>query len=160
MMPIRGLRALGLLLPLGVVVGCRSTPPRAPQANAAQPATPSQQAAQVPAPAPSPKPLRASNEEPQIDDQTEAAVRGSQTIDFAVSVAGKPLQSASLTVRTARGKVAASGTTDDWGEFHTSLTQGTYKVEIQHHGSRTIQTARIAPDTQEVDLKLDPAPME
>jgi hypothetical protein len=99
-----------------------------------------------------------SNEEAQIDDQTEAAVRGSQTIDFAVSAAGKPLQSAALTVRTSRGRIAAHGTTDDWGEFHSSLTPGTYKIEINHQGNKTIHTAHITTDTQEVDLKLDASP--
>jgi hypothetical protein len=99
--------------------------------------------------------MPASNEEAQIDDQTEAAVRGSQTIDFAVSAAGKPIQSAALTIRTSRGKLAARGTTDDWGEFHTSLTPGTYKIEIDHQGNKSIQTTRIAPDTQEIDLKLE-----
>jgi hypothetical protein len=160
MKPLRRFTAVASPVLLGALLGCHSTPPPAPQADYAQPATLPQQTAQA-TPVPPPQhPSPSSNDEPQIDDQTEAAVRGSQTINFAVSAAGKPLPSAAVTVRTARGKIAAHGTTDDWGEFHTSLAQGVYRVEVLHQGTKTIQTAHITPDTQEIDLKLDPAPNE
>jgi hypothetical protein len=142
---------------IATMAGCRTAPAPANSANPTpQPSTPSAQPAAAGQPASPVKPPPAP--EPQVDQDSPAGVRGSQNIKLFVSLAGKPVESAHLTVRSIAGKVEAKGRTDNWGELHASLNPGHYKVTIDSKGKTVMKYITINQNSEEVDLKLDAPP--
>jgi hypothetical protein len=71
-----------------------------------------------------------------------------------IKAGDEAVEAASVTVRTTDGKPAGSGTSNDWGEFRTSLAPGRYNVIVQWQGERTIRPVQIDVTTQEIPLSL------
>ena len=122
-----------------------SAPPSPTSAPAAPP--PAQASAQPPK-----HPYRYA--EPPVDEDDTAGVRGTQTVDFVVTSAGKPAEGAELRILNPRGKLEASGKTDDWGEFHPALTPGTFTITTTWQGNHTTRTIKVDATTQKIPLRL------
>ncbi len=73
---------------------------------------------------------------------------------FAVTLGGKPIEGAHITVLNQQGKSEGDGKTDDWGEFHVGLSQQQYKVTVEWRAKTYIQQITIQPQTQSVDVKI------
>lgn len=112
-----------------------------------------------PAPAPSiAKSVAAGHSKPLINPDSTGGVRGAQMVTFVVTADTKAAKGATVLVAATGGRQTDENKTDDWGEYHTSLAPGSYRVKVTW-GDRTLsRTVRIDADTQEIDLKLDTPP--
>jgi hypothetical protein len=150
------------------LAACKSTPQDAGPAAATQPVSQSQQTKAANPPPGSPtsqsqsqpqsQPGPAPVSESLIDQDTTAGVRGNPIVTIVVFNAGKPVQSAQITVTDAKGKTQATGISDDWGEFKSALPYGKYKVKATAQRQTIEQRILINEKTPEIDLKLDAPP--
>jgi len=145
-------------IPLICFVGCaQSHQPPSPTdtysaARTAQPA-----AAATAAPSTSNR-VSASHKKPLINADSTAGVRGAQMVTFVVTADTKAVQGATVLVEAAESKVKEKSTTNDWGEYHTSLAPGSYRIKVNWRDRKLSRTVQIDADTQEIDLKLDSPP--
>jgi hypothetical protein len=139
-------------IPLICFVACEQSH-QAPSVSAATTAQP------APARAPSmSKSVSASHSKPLINPESTGGVRGAQMVTFVVTADTKAAKGASVLVAATGSRLKDENLTDDWGEYHTSLAPGSYRVKVTW-GDRTLsRTVRIDADTQEIDLKLDTPP--
>ena len=56
---------------------------------------------------------------------------------------GKNVEGAVVTVLNPKGKVEATGTTNDWGEFHAAFAQGRYNVKLEWQGKLVEKEVRV-----------------
>jgi hypothetical protein len=147
-------------IPLICFVACeKGHPPLAPTGVSA--ATTTQPA---PAAAPSTSPASASgtaparHDKPRIDPDSTGGVRGAQMVTFVVTADTKAAQGARVVVASAGSSPKDENSTNDWGEYHTSLAPGSYRVTVTWRDRTLSKTVKIDPDTQEIDLKLDSPP--
>ncbi len=154
---------VGLLsLPVGLTLtSCRSPSQPAPASSLEQAGNyPTSRAAASPVAtvtAPATPPSAAKHppyKEPPIEQDATAGVRGTQIVRFAVTLGGKPIEGAHITVLNQQGKSEGDGKTDDWGEFHVGLSQQQYKVTVEWRAKTYIQQITIQPQTQSVDVKI------
>jgi len=139
-------------IPLICFVACgHSRQPLSPTGTVSA-ATTTQPAA---APAPSaPK----SHTKPLINPDLTGGVRGVQTVTFVVTANTKAAQGATVLVTATDGPLKDQNITNDWGEYHTSLAPGSYRVKVNWRDRTLSTTVRIDAGTQEIDLKLDTPP--
>jgi hypothetical protein len=123
--------------------------------SAATTAQPS--AAAAPAPSTS-KSVPPSHKKPLIDPDSTGGVRGAQMVTFVVTADTKAAKGATVLVASTGSTVKGENITNDWGEYHTSLAPGSYRVKVNWRDRTLSQTVRIDADTQEIDLKLDTPP--
>ncbi len=144
-------------------VGCHQQPPSAPAQESSQPSTPAAIPGKSATPAlaetastkpPAKHPYR--YDEPPVEQNDTAGVRGTQTVDFAVSSAGKPAQGAEIRITNRRGKLEGEGKSDDWGEFHTALSPGSYTVSTAWQGKSATRPITIDASTQRIPLSVTP----
>ncbi len=92
--------------------------------------------------------------EPPIEEDETAGVRGTQFVNFVVTSAGKPVEGARVSLVNTKGRSAGAGETDDWGQFHTSLAEGSYKVTLTWSGRASTQKIKVDSGTSKVELSL------
>jgi hypothetical protein len=144
-------------IPLICFVACeKGHPPLAPTGVSA--AT-TNQPAQAAAPAPSaPTSAPARHDKPRIDPDSTGGVRGAQMVTFVVTADTKAAQGATVIVAATGTRLRDENKTNDWGEYHTSIAPGSYRVTVNWRDRTLSKTVRIDADTQEIDLKLDTPP--
>ena len=144
-------------IPLICFVACeKGHPPLAPAGVSAATTT---QPAQAATPAPSTaKSAPASDDKLLIDPDSTGGVRGAQMVTFVVTADTKAVQGATVVVATTDSRAKDKSSTNDWGEYHTSLAAGSYQVTVTWHNRTLSKTVRIDASTQEIDLKLDTPP--
>jgi hypothetical protein len=112
-----------------------------------------------PAPAPSiSKSVAPGHNKRLIDPESTGGVRGAQMVTFVVTADTKAAKGATVLVTATGSRLKDENTTDDWGEYHTSLAPGSYRVKVNWRDRTLSRTVRIDADTQEIDLKLDTPP--
>jgi len=162
MKPLLSSRLFAASLLIAGLVACKSTSQEAGPAAATQPPSQSKQTQ-----AANPPPNSATSQsqsksapasESLIDEDSTAGVRGNQTVTIVVFNAGKPVQSAQITVTDTKGNTQAIGNSDDWGEFKPTLPYGKYKVKAAAQGQAVEQQILINEKKTEIDLKLDAPP--
>jgi hypothetical protein len=141
-------------IPLICFVACQqSHQPLSPTATVSAAAT----ARPAPAAAPAPS-VSKTHTKPLINPESTGGVRGAQMVTFVVTADTNAAKGATVLVAGTGSRLKDENMTDDWGEYHTSLTPGSYRVKVTW-GDRTLsRTVRIDADTQEIDLKLDTPP--
>jgi len=144
-------------IPLICLVACeRNHPPLAPTGVSAATTT---QPAQSAAPAPSvPVSAPARREKPRIDPDSTGGVRGAQMVTFVVTADTKAAQGATVVVAATGARVSDENKTNDWGEYHTSLAPGSYRVTVNWRDRTLSKTVQVDAGTQLIDLKLDTPP--
>jgi hypothetical protein len=141
-------------IPLICFVACQQSHQPLTTTGTVSAATTSQPAA---APAPS-KSLAAGHSKPLINPDSTGGVRGAQMVTFVVTADAKAARGATVLVAATGSHQNDESTTDDWGEYHTSLAPGSYRVKVNWHNRTLSQTVQINADTQEIALKLDTPP--
>lgn len=122
-------------------------------------ATTTAQTSPATAPAPSASSSApASHNKPRIDPESTGGVRGAQMVKFVVTADTKAVQGATVHVAATGSRLKDDNTTNDWGEYHTSLAPGSYQVKVNWRDRTLSKTVRIDAATEEIDLKLDTPP--
>jgi hypothetical protein len=110
-----------------------------------------------PAAAPAPSAPK-SHTKPLINPDLTGGVRGAQLVTFVVTANTKAAQGATVLVTGTDGPLKDQNVTNDWGEYHTSLAPGSYRVKVNWRDRTLSTTVRVDAGTQEIDLKLDTPP--
>ena len=143
-------------IPLMCLVACdQNRQPLSPAATYAAPT--GAQPALAAAPSTS-KSVQDSHKKLRIDPESTGGVRGAQMVAFVVTADTKAAQGATVRVSAAGNRMKDENKTDDWGEYHTSLAPGTYRVNVKWQDWKLSKTVRIDADTQEIALKLEAPP--
>jgi len=151
-------------IPLICFVACeRNHPPLAPTGVSAattttQPAQAAAPTTSVPSSASTAASAPARHEKPRIDPDSTGGVRGTQMVTFVVTADTKAAQGATLVVAAMNSHTPDESKTNDWGEYHTSLTPGDYRVTVKWRDRTLSKTVKVDPATQEIALKLDTPP--
>jgi hypothetical protein len=100
-------------------------------------------------------PSRPSYEKQLIDTESTTGVRGAQVVLVVVSAKEKVAEGAKILVLKGNGGVESTGSTNNWGEFHTSLAPGLYQIKVSWRGKNLSRNVRVKSDTEEIDLKFE-----